>query len=304
MNNLNNNIIVNGKYVEFVETILQMVSKKMGEQFQVRKECADKNNNTIRWGICISDLKDKSQEVRLSPTIYLEEYYEEYVEGCELNEIVQHIIEVYYEVSNPIQFNLECFEFDNMKEKICFKLINQDMNLKLLEGMPHRQFCDLAVAYYVQIIDDERGIGTIPVTDSLMTFWNVDENILWEFAYKNTRNLLIPKIQPVKDAIYGCTGEVVEDLSLFTLSNGSRHFGAASVLYEETLYTFSEMIQSNYFLLPLSIHEWVLIVDDGTPSKESCDTLVHYLNREKMPCEKILADHAYYYDRKQRKILY
>lgn len=75
MNNLKDNMITNEGYTVFVETVFQMVSKELGEQFIVRKECADKNNDTIRWGVSIFDLKDESQEVHISPTIYLEEYY-------------------------------------------------------------------------------------------------------------------------------------------------------------------------------------------------------------------------------------
>ena len=305
MNNLQDNMITNEGYTVFVETVFQMVSKELGEQFIVREECADKNNDTIRWGVSIFDLKDESKEVHISPTIYLEEYYKKYVEGCELAKIVKHIIQLYYEVKSPFQFALEDFAFDNMKDKICFKLINQHMNVKVLEGMPHRKFCDLAVAYYVQIIDDERGIGTIPVNNSLMMFWDVDESNLWELAYKNTRNLLTPNFQTVKDAIYECTGEVIEDgMSTFTLSNERRHFGAAIVLYEETLHNVAEMLQASYYLLPSSIHEWFVLVDDGKPDPESCNALVDFVNRSQLSLEEILSDHAYYYDREQRKILY
>lgn len=305
MKNYKDKIIMNEGYAAFVETVFQMVSKEMGEQFRIRKECANKNNDIIRWGVSIFDLKDKSREVRISPTVYLEEYYEKYVEGCELTEIVRHIIQLYYEIKSPCQFNFEDFAFDNMKDKICFKLINHHMNRKVLEGMPHREFCDLAVTYYVQIIDDERGVGTIPVNNFLMMLWDVDENTLWELAYKNTRNLLAPTFQSVKDAIYECTGEEIEDgMSTFTFSNERRHFGAASILYEEALHDIAETIQSSYFILPSSIHEWFILADDGKPDPESCDALVHFVNRTQVSSEEILSDHAYYYDREQRKISY
>lgn len=305
MNNLNEHMIAAGKYAEFVETVFQMVSNKIGEQFRVRKVCANKNNETIRWGISIFNPNDKSKDVRLTPTIYLDEYYGMYVRGCEFAEIVQHIIELYYEITSPFEFNMEDFEFDNIKDKVCFKLINQGMNMNLLESMPHRQFCDLAVTYYVQIIDDEKGVGTIPVNNSLMMFWGTDENTLWELAYKNTKNLLSPRFQTVKDAIYECTGEVIEDgLSSFTLTNKRKHFGAASVLYEETLHKIAETLQSSYFLLPSSIHEWVILADDGIPDTESCNSLIQLVNRTELTAEEILADHVYYYDRSQRKISY
>ena len=59
MNNLIGDLIVNKKYAEFVETVFQMVSNKIGEQFRVRKVCANKNNETIRWGISIFNPNDK-----------------------------------------------------------------------------------------------------------------------------------------------------------------------------------------------------------------------------------------------------
>lgn len=292
-------------YAEFVETVFQMVSKEIGEQFRVRKEYADKNNDTIRWGVSIFDLKDKSKDVRISPTIYLEEYYGKYLGGCSLAKIVRNIINLYHEVTGSFLFNKEHFAFDNLKDKICFKLVNQDMNIDLLAGMPHRQFCDLVVTYYVLLANDENGFGAIPINNSLMRMWNVDENTLWEFAYKNTRNLLPPYLKTTEEAIYECTGEIKEGgLPSFTLSNNRKHFGAATILYEDILHSVAETIQSSYVIMPSSIHEWVIFADNGMLGKESCDALVRYVNRTELAFEEILSEHAYYYDREKRKILY
>lgn len=76
------------------------------------------------------------------------------------------------------------------------------------------------------------------------------------------------------------------------------------VLYEETLHNVAETLQASYYLLPSSIHEWFVLVDDGKPDPESCNALVDFVNRSQLSLEEILSDHAYYYDREQRKILY
>ncbi len=308
MNNLIGDLIINKEYAEFVEKVFQMVSDKMGSQFRVRKECANKNNDTIRRGINISDSKDTSPGLRITPTIYLEEYYERYMAGCDLAKIVRHIIKLYYEISSPFQFNMEYFEFDNMKDKICFKLINKGMNQNLLECMPHRSFCDLAVTYYVLIVNDESGVGTLPIDDHLMTYWGVNEDTLWEFANRNTRKLLPPLFQTVDEALHGCNSEKEEccsdELISYVLSNGRKHLGAACILYEGILDDISEKIQSSYFILPSSIHEWFILADNGEPDKESCNALIQDTNSTQLAKEDLLSDHVYYYDREQRKLFY
>ena len=39
-------------------------------------------------------------------------------------------------------------DFENVKDRVCFKLINKDRNAELLSDMPYIEFLDLAVTFY------------------------------------------------------------------------------------------------------------------------------------------------------------
>ena len=88
------------------------------------------------------------------------------------------------------------------------------------------------------------------------------------------------------------------------LSNGRKHLGASCILYDGILDDISEKIQSSYFILPSSIHEWFILADNGVPDKESCNALIQDINSTELSKEELLSGHVYYYDREQRKIFY
>ena len=59
-------------------------------------------------------------------------------------------------------------DFENVKDRVCFKLINKDRNAELLSDMPYIEFLDLAVIFYVLVSEDEMGTGPITIHNSLM----------------------------------------------------------------------------------------------------------------------------------------
>ena len=75
-------------------------------------------------------------------------------------------------------FNIEgIMDFENVKDRVCFKLINKDRNAELLSDMPYIEFLDLAVIFYVLVSEDEMGTGSITIHNSLMEAWGTDKKV-------------------------------------------------------------------------------------------------------------------------------
>ena len=68
-------------------------------------------------------------------------------------------------------------DFENVKDRVCFKLINKDRNAELLSDMPYIEFLDLAVIFYVLVSEDEMGTGSITIHNSLMGAWGTDKKL-------------------------------------------------------------------------------------------------------------------------------
>lgn len=304
MCNVKENMVICRDYTEFVETIIQMVSKQMGERFRVTKYQTGKNNGTFRCGVMIVVLDKQTEYVSCEPIIYLEEYYDYYKEGMELSEIARLVIHIYYECTQPFQFTREDFLFENMKGRICFMLVNRDLNQSALLTRPHRPFLDLAVIYYILLFQEEDGIATIPINNALMDKWGVDENILWQLAYDNTKRIQTPSLQSMQQVLCELTGRYWGASPTLVLSNTSRTYGAASILYKEGLQCLADIIESSYYIFPSSIHECILYVDRGEADKTMLDEMVRDINQTQVSAEEVLADHIYYYDWEKKELQY
>lgn len=290
------------QYIKFIDEVYQKVCQEMGEGFKVNKCRAHKNNDNIRWGITIAKAHYLQTPI-LEPTIYLEEYYEAYVQGCELATIVQSIIDLYHQCINTFQIKEEEFSFEQIKDKICFMVVNREKNVANFVDRPNRPFLDLAVIYYVLYDRDASGISTIPVNYNLMRKWAVDEQTLWDLAYVNTTNIQTPVFRSLRvEESVGLEGE--NRAELYILTNISEHFGAASILYESGLSDLSNIFESSFYLLPASIHQCIVYISNDFTAKEQVDALVRRVSHSSIAEEEFLVDHAYYYDREQNRLIY
>lgn len=73
-----------------------------------------------------------------APTVYMEQFYEEYKDGRTLDGIADNIIRLC--VENERSFDLPNFaDFESVKGKIIFQLINTAKNAVLLEKIPSKK---------------------------------------------------------------------------------------------------------------------------------------------------------------------
>ncbi len=306
MNN-NKSMVIGKDYMRFVENVFQMVKQKMGDEYIVSIHQARKNNDTTRWGISIGKKKESAEFVSFMPTIYLEELYYNYTHGRELSDIVKSVITIYQEVQEPYMLTEDDFSFEKLKDRICFMLVNNKLNRENLNIRPHRTFLDLSVVYYVLFDRDEKGTATIPINYNLMEKWEVDEETLWSHANINTRAILTPTLKTMRDTIHELTGRIYEsnpEVELYVLSNSYREFGAVSVLFEESMRCAACILDSNFFIIPSSIHEVILCADNQNVDKEMINECIRDINQTQLEEAEVLSEHVYYYDREQNKISY
>ena len=68
----------------FIENIADLLQKKMGKTYEIRVTTVTKNNDVRITGVVMMARGDT-----ISPTIYLEGFYEEYQEGTSMEVLVQ-----------------------------------------------------------------------------------------------------------------------------------------------------------------------------------------------------------------------
>lgn len=140
-------------YIEFADAVEKMMNKKMKGGVRASLYTAMKNNGKERTGILI-----EMPGINISPTIYLEEYYESYVAGRKIEQIVDDIKQLYEEIKQEKPWDCESFrDYEGVRNRIVFKVINTAKNRKFLRTVPHLAFLDLSIVFYVLVDVSEEG---------------------------------------------------------------------------------------------------------------------------------------------------
>lgn len=308
-------------YGEFKEQLLLYFQEKLGEDVQVDIRRILKVNTVAKDGLSIIYPGDN-----VSPTIYLRDYFELYQKKLSFEETVAMIEQAYEEGRCTKHLDVQFFKsFEEVKERIVFKLVNYNQNQELLKEVPHRRYLDFAILYYCLVTDEVIGNGSITVNNTHMEAWESTEQELFELAERNTPELLpctliemrqmideLTQQESFFETVYGeesidrCL-EVSEDeeqqVRMYVLTNKSKIFGAIAMLYPDILQCFSDKLESDLYILPSSIHEVILIPKTYNGEKSFLKNMVKEVNEEQVPEEEILSYQVYEYNRENSCIV-
>ena len=283
-------------FFQFVNLVQEKVQQALGEHLNVEIMTTVKNNGTSRTGLSISD-----PSINISPTIYLEEFFDSYQSFLTIDEIVSDIVDMYYEVR--FEQDLEIDEIQNFsyaKHKIAYKLINTAQNEKMLLNVPHLNYYDFSIIFFMffDISPDNR--GTILVTDKLLSLWKTNLHELYDIAQKNMPKLLPMSFLPMQDMIcemlHSKQIDCLEDNPLYVLTNKQRTFGASVLLYDNVLPKIGDHIQDSFFIIPSSIHELIIVPEKRSPRREELNKMIREVNATQISPEELLGECVYYYD--------
>ncbi len=332
-------------YTNFIDNVKKEVQDIMGEGYTVTATQVKKNNGILLDGITIAG---KGQSV--FPAFYLNSFYPEHQKGKSIAAIAGEINAAYQEGGPQPELDLEFFRFyQQMKDRVLFKLVHYRKNQELLKEIPHIRFLNLAIVFYCKITHQLLENGTILINNSHLNMWQVTPEILYEDALRNTPTVYPAVIQTMDEVIKGLYAQELEENwgagaeaaecidrvfaeqearafaehgtrafadqeapepgqeqtvhRMYVLSNPEKLFGAAAMLYPQELGRFAEQVGASLYLLPSSVHEIIMIPDDGFQDKEALLKMVTEINDTQVDPEEVLASAIYYYDRKKSEII-
>lgn len=296
------------KLEKFMEAVTIKVQEIAGEDASVHVQEVRKNNNVLLHGMTILR---KGQNV--SPTIYLDSFFEMLEDGMDLEYIVRRILEVYVKGLPKSKVDMEFFrDFEKVKDRIVYRLVNREKNKELLDNIPHVDFLDLAICFYYSYEHSELGEGMILIHNNHMKMWKTCHRQLMQMAERNTPQLMLAQLCSMDNALRGVLEEgALEDLRLlqqetgkylYVLSNEKRCQGAAAILYPGILAEAARRLKGSFYILPSSIHEVILLPDDGRGNGDGLHEMIADINQSQLREEEVLSDYAYRYDAATGKV--
>ena len=317
-NNSNNNggFIMSTGTINTVDLFAEVVKAGLEEahpECSVMVHKVTKNNNLVLTGISI-----RSREVNLSPTIYMDGYYNDYKNGRPMVEILAEVERAYNTYKAEQDFDVSSItDFNLVQDKICYKLVNRDKNKDLLADTPHLPLQDLAVIFYVVVSEDRVGTGTVTVHNHLMEMWgNPDIKELYRIAKNNTQkrykgsvfNMIEIMGEIISHNADNIEPNIVDDffemnftyednmIPMFVATNNKKVNGAGVILYEGLLKTFAEKIGSDFYILPSSIHEVIFVPANGDMDVRYLIQMVKEVNATEVSPSEVLSDNVYKYN--------
>ena len=89
---------------------------------------------------------------------------------------------------------------------------------------------------------------------------------------------------------------------MYVLTNTEKSFGASAVLFPAVLKAVREHLQSDYYVLPSSIHECIIIPADENLNPAALHEMVKEINEEHVAPEELLGDSVYFYSQKKQRL--
>lgn len=295
---------------QFAEIAEKELRKAVGGEADVSVQKVRKNNGLVMTGVSIFG-KDRN----MSPTIYLEGYYEQYLDGEPMEEIVEEILSCCQEYDSELSFDTDFFvDYELAKERIAYRLVNREKNRKLLEEIPFIPYLDLAVTFFCKIEHEKLGSGIIQIRNEHMRLWSVTEEQLYDAAKRNMHALypelvctmqeLLQNVEENQEVPQEMAEEIdnAKGLPMYVVTNKYKSCGAAVLLYEGILDGLTERMDSSLAILPSSVHEMIVLPVRNESEALSMRGMVHEINMTRVEPEEVLSDSVYYYGRDARTL--
>ncbi len=291
-------------YDEFKVVLMEYIRLNFEDKAGIRIHKVIKNNSLELDSLVIME-----DGKNISPNFYLNAYYNEYLSGIEISMLADKIVESYYKADIAGIENLD-MNFEECKDKIVCRLVSRDRNRKLLENIPYIPFLDMIITFYYLAMEDEDGIGSIRISNNLTDIWNISTQELYRLAIKNTIELfprifcplpcmieavmLNKKVSEIPDYILNVDFMIEKDMP-YILTNRSGINGAVAMIYPECLKEIGGELGVDFYILPSSIHEIIIVPDCGCIKSSELEAMVHEVNENCVTMEEVLSENIYYY---------
>ena len=292
------------EYQLFLSNVKERLIEELPADVHVEDYRTTKNNGEVRQGFLF-----RKCEEGISPIVYMEDYYERYLRGMEMKGVTEGLLEWYSQsqkVPEPLMEAEYLDNYERMKDKIVYRLINGERNKQLLKEVPHLSYLDVDIVFCVLFSVEKYSAISMMITNEHLKMWGITREEIRQAAGQNTPRLLPAELQDIQNVVMelipDCRGESCFAGYMYVLTNMQRSHGAAAILYPGLLEMIGEEWKENFYILPSSIHEVLLVPESKSPGICELKDAVYSINRSEVSGEEYLSDTVYYYNYRKKRL--
>lgn len=290
-------------YEEFKSMVVKRMKELLPPDTSIELQTVCKNNGIKLDGLVISN-----KASNISPTIFLNYYYEKQTIFPDFDTICRDILLTYEQNKSTEHIDADFFtDYGQIRSHLAYRVINYEKNKELLETVPYVRYLDLAVVFYCLLNFSESSHATILIHTSHLELWQVTLSQLYEHACLTTPGLLPYDFRNMSSVISDLFGEAIpsdQDIAkaapfcpMYMLTNTQKLYGASCMLYPGLLGSISEELGCDLYILPSSIHEVILLPAINRSYCKELAAMVAQINQTELAADEILSNHVYHYSR-------
>ncbi len=279
----------------FVTAVREAMERRLPD-YEVREISVTKMNDLTLEGLT-ARLKGETA----GATVYLNRAFEEHINGEKSIEAVADSMAEVILGSRGMAPVRSCEEldlsFENIRDLLSVRLISSELNKVYLEDKPHRFVADDLVL--VAEIDLGNDYSTV-ITNSMAEDYDILE--LFDTAVGNMEKRFPAVLTSLEGAIFGDRANVLESgdrghiEGMYVLTVDEHRFGASALAYEGLLRRIHELMGSDFYILPSSTDETIILKADGTADVRALKDMVIQANQTVVERADWLSNNVYISD--------
>lgn len=244
-----------------------------------------------------------------APILYLEPFYDLIGEGWPVENVLSAAAEKYAEIYmlTP-ELNIPDLSFENIRKDLGIKLLYNKTNEDLLNNLVSTDIgCGYSLSVYIDLSGRVFDSAVINVRKDMLETIGCDEQTLFEEAVRNSEVRSPARVTYISQELFAASnntpkdllsGEITydSDMGLLVLTTADRYAGAAALFYPQIQKRIAEIVQASYFVIPSSIHEILILPDNGEHAAKDLAEMVKAVNENEVSPEEQLGNRVLYYD--------
>lgn len=294
-------------YEEFKQAFTAGLREKLVQENVLLYHMPVKKINSVQDAVAV-----KFPDAIATPLIYLDDNYERYCNGESVAKLAEDEVER-IKLGRPFAETLPMPSFaqDETRQSLYCVVVNANMNKELLKEVPHEKMEDLAVIARYKMGDDYSTAVTYGMCQQLRM---TPEEVMQQ-ARRNTeameyscrtmnevmRDMMVANGMDAKQA-EALVGRDSGRFPMYVLTSKDYVDGATAIVCKSALEQAHDTIGKDFYILPSSRHELILIPEGIGSNAKELQTIVQQVNRETVAPRDVLSDHVYHYDSLTKKV--
>lgn len=245
--------------------------------------------------------------------IPVDRFFNAYDEGMDFDDTTDKAVDLINQgINERPDFDIDSLsDYSQMKEKLAMEVVSAEANKEMLETVPHKMMEDMAVVYRFVLNSDEDGRSSVLVTNKMLENYGITADELHADAME-----IAPQIKPVEikgmsevlaelmgveqAEMMGIGPVAPEDEQMYVATVPDKVHGAGVLAYEEFMDKAAERAGGDFYILPSSIHEILIVPDNGEMDLKALEDMVKEVNATQVAPQDKLTDSVYHYDSKEK----